>query len=161
MEARSSNLYHRISFTGTKYCINWYACSVPSTDGQKFTRHVNYPGQLHVHTGLPWLETRYGVHCTPVSSSGRQPQHCSSDSRSMPSDELMRMWLRMHVSSSHEHLARVYRRDGVPSARPACMPGRLQEDGAMRADSVRRKRKTKMNKHKHRKRLKKMRHGAK
>ena len=33
--------------------------------------------------------------------------------------------------------------------------------GAMYADSVRRKRKTKMNKHKHRKRLKKMRHGSK
>ena len=31
----------------------------------------------------------------------------------------------------------------------------------MYADSVRRKRKTKMNKHKHRKRLKKMRHGSK
>ena len=33
--------------------------------------------------------------------------------------------------------------------------------GPMYADSVRRKRKTKMNKHKHRKRLKKMRHGSK
>ena len=33
--------------------------------------------------------------------------------------------------------------------------------GAVYADSVRRKRKTKMNKHKHRKRLKKMRHGSK
>lgn len=79
----------------------------------------------------------------------------------MPLDELMRMWLRMHVSSSHEHLVRVCRREGVPSTRPVCMPGRLQEDDAMHADSVRRKRKTKMNKHKHRKRLKKMRHGAK
>ncbi len=39
----------------------------------------------------------------------------------------------------------------------------LEESGAqpMYADSVRRKRKTKMNKHKHRKRLKKMRHGSK
>ncbi len=39
----------------------------------------------------------------------------------------------------------------------------LEHSGAapMYADSVRRKRKTKMNKHKHRKRLKKMRHGSK
>lgn len=39
----------------------------------------------------------------------------------------------------------------------------LEQSGAepLYADSVRRKRKTKMNKHKHRKRLKKMRHGAK
>lgn len=39
----------------------------------------------------------------------------------------------------------------------------VEQSGAvpMYADSVRRKRKTKMNKHKHRKRLKKMRHGSK
>ena len=51
--------------------------------------------------------------------------------------------------------------ESVPLISPTCMPGQMQEDGAMHADSVRRKRKTKMNKHKHRKRLKKMRHGAK
>ena len=37
----------------------------------------------------------------------------------------------------------------------------VQQDAPMQADSVRRKRKSKMNKHKHRKRLKKLRHRSK
>ena len=111
--------------------------------------------KVYVSTGQSWM------HLYPASSSGRQPEQCSYDSRSMPSHKLVCMWLHLHASSSCGHLASRHRRERVPPDSPFCMPEQLQEDGAMHADSVRRKRKTKMNKHKHRKRLKKMRHGAK
>ena len=48
-----------------------------------------------------------------------------------------------------------------PTRATACSSFTDVPAGAMYADSVRRKRKTKMNKHKHRKRLKKTRHGSK
>ena len=48
-----------------------------------------------------------------------------------------------------------------PTRATACSSFTDAPAGAMYADSVRRKRKTKMNKHKHRKRLKKTRHGSK
>ena len=48
-----------------------------------------------------------------------------------------------------------------PTQATACSSFTDAPAGAMYADSVRRKRKTKMNKHKHRKRLKKTRHGSK
>ena len=62
------------------------------------------------------------------------------------------------------HMSQLHRAD-AEADQPLRKPllNFLEQSGAepMYADSVRRKRKTKMNKHKHRKRLKKMRHGSK
>ncbi|CAK0744046.1 hypothetical protein CVIRNUC_001517 [Coccomyxa viridis] len=58
-------------------------------------------------------------------------------------------------------IRRVLTMSSQPTRATACSSFTDAPAGAMYADSVRRKRKTKMNKHKHRKRLKKTRHGSK
>ena len=65
------------------------------------------------------------------------------------------------VLVQRSEIRRMLTMSSQPPQATACSPFTDAPAGAMYADSVRRKRKTKMNKHKHRKRLKKMRHGSK
>ncbi|BDA41936.1 hypothetical protein COCOBI_02-7340 [Coccomyxa sp. Obi] len=70
------------------------------------------------------------------------------------SESMLRLWQLQHVPAMPQSSACFSNSTGVEECP-------LQQPAPLYADSVRRKRKHKMNKHKHRKRLKKLRHRTK
>ncbi len=113
-----------------------------------------------VHVTLLWHVTgdacRHLSECGPSErvSEGITAGHAQKETFRIPRESLLRLWQLPHVPAQAGRDTCDSTTAGVDSL-PACQQSPLY------ADSVRRKRKHKMNKHKHRKRLKKMRHKSK
>lgn len=100
-----------------------------------------------------------GVGCGESGPSGRLSEdvtlgHAPTETSRNPRESLLRLWQLQHVPVRPD-------RDACDSPIAGLDSLPASQQSPLYADSVRRKRKHKMNKHKHRKRLKKMRHKSK